>query len=66
VPQTGDLDRDTWVATQLMTARLEAQIRKDPRWYFWMHNRFKTRPGEGHPLPAPLPDPSWVEAFATT
>ncbi len=66
VPQTGDLERDTWVATQLMTARLEAQIRKDPRWYFWMHNRFKTRPGEGHPLPAPLPDPSWVEAFATT
>ena len=63
VPLTGDLEKDTWVATQLMTTCLEAQIRKDPRWYFWMHHRFKTRPGEGHPLPAPLPDPSWTEAL---
>jgi KDO2-lipid IV(A) lauroyltransferase len=65
VPVTGDLERDTWVATQLMTAVLERQIRKDPRWYFWMHNRYKTRPGEGNPLPAPLPDPAWVEALAS-
>ena len=63
VPQTGDLEKDTWVATQLMTTCLEAQIRRDPRWYFWMHHRFKTRPGEGHPLPAPLPDPTWTEAL---
>lgn len=63
VPVSGDAPRDAWVATQLMTACLEAQIRKDPRWWFWMHRRFKTRPGEGHPLPAPLPPPEWVESF---
>jgi len=62
VPATGDAARDAWVATQLMTARIEAQIRKDPRWWFWMHRRFKTRPGEGHPLPAPLPPQEWVES----
>jgi KDO2-lipid IV(A) lauroyltransferase len=62
VPATGDAARDAWVATQLMTARIEAQIRKDPRWWFWMHRRFKTRPGEGSPLPAPLPPADWVES----
>lgn len=63
VPTTGDLERDTWVATQLMTACLERQVRQDPRWYFWMHDRYKTRPGEGNPLPAPLPPPEWVESL---
>jgi KDO2-lipid IV(A) lauroyltransferase len=66
VPVTGDAARDAWVATQLMTARIEAQIRKDPRWWFWMHRRFKTRPGEGNPLPAPLPPPEWVESMQTS
>ena len=64
-PDTGDLDRDTWVATQLMSNCLERQIRQDPHGYFWMHHRFKTRPGEGNPLPAPLPDPAWVDSLAT-
>ena len=63
VPVTGDAARDAWVATQLMTARIESQIRKDPRWWFWMHRRFKTRPGEGHPLPASLPPQEWVESI---
>jgi KDO2-lipid IV(A) lauroyltransferase len=62
VPVTGEAARDAWVATQLMTARIEARIRKDPRWWFWMHRRFKTRPGEGNPLPAPLPPQEWVES----
>lgn len=66
VPVTGDAARDAWVATQLMTERIEAQIRKDPRWWFWMHRRFKTRPGEGNPLPAPLPPPEWVESSHAT
>jgi len=34
-------------------------IRKDPRWWLWLHRRFKTRPGEGDPLPAPLPPEAW-------
>lgn len=62
VPRTGDPDRDAWTATQLMSARLEAQIREDPRWWFWMHRRFKTQPGVGNPLPAPLPPQEWVES----
>jgi KDO2-lipid IV(A) lauroyltransferase len=66
VPVTGDTAKDAWVATQLMTARIEAQIRKDPRWWFWMHRRFKTRPGEGHPLPAPLPPREWVESILSS
>ena len=66
VPTTGDVARDTWVATQLMTARIEAQVRKDPRWWFWMHRRFKTRPGLGYPLPAPLPPQEWVESMQSS
>jgi Kdo2-lipid IVA lauroyltransferase/acyltransferase len=62
VPVTGDAGRDAWVATQLMTARIEAQIRKDPRWWFWMHRRFKTRPREDPSLPSPLPPQEWVES----
>lgn len=64
VPASGDLERDTWVATQLITDCLSREVHRDPRWYFWMHHRFKTRPGEGDPLPAPLPDPAWVAALA--
>ena len=59
VPQTGDPERDAWVATQLMTQCVEAQIRKDPRWWFWMHRRFKTQPTEHHPLPPQ----EWVESL---
>jgi KDO2-lipid IV(A) lauroyltransferase len=54
VPVTGDAILDAQVATQLMTSRIEGQIRKDPRWWFWMHRRFKTRPSEAHPLPTPI------------
>ncbi len=65
VPVTGDASRDAWVATQLMTARIEAQVRKDPRWWFWMHRRFKTRPRSAPPLPSPLPPQEWIESVQT-
>lgn len=61
-PRSGDTARDVWQATQLMTQCIEARIRRGPRWWFWMHRRFKTRPGEGNPLPAPLPPPEWQQA----
>jgi KDO2-lipid IV(A) lauroyltransferase len=63
VPRTGDAEKDAWTATQLMARTIEDQVRKDPRWWFWMHNRFKTQPGKGNPLPAPLPPPEWLESF---
>lgn len=63
VPITGDTEKDVWTATQMMTNRIEADIRRDPRWWLWMHRRFKTRPGEGNPLPAPLPPDDWVAPF---
>ena len=66
MPSTGDRDRDVWIATQLMTRCIEDQIRKDPRWWFWMHRRFKTSPGEGDPLPAPLPPPEWTQSIPLT
>ncbi len=59
VPRSGDLERDAWTATQLMAARIEGQIRRDPRWWFWMHRRFKTQPEEGYPLPPQ----EWVESL---
>lgn len=62
-PQTGDTPRDVWTATQRMTQCIEAWVREEPRFWFWLHRRFKTRPGEGNPLPAPLPPPEWLQAF---
>ena len=55
---TGDPARDTWVATQRMTAWIEAQVRENPGQWLWMHRRFKTQPGPGEP---PLPPPEWME-----
>jgi KDO2-lipid IV(A) lauroyltransferase len=66
MPHSENRDRDVWVATQLMTRCIEDQIRKDPRWWFWMHRRFKTSPGQGNPLPSPLPLPEWTQSVPLT
>jgi KDO2-lipid IV(A) lauroyltransferase len=59
VAPTGDESRDVWEATRRMVACIETQIRQDPRWWFWMHNRFKTRPGS--PGAPPLPPAEWLD-----
>jgi KDO2-lipid IV(A) lauroyltransferase len=64
VPITGDTDRDVWTATQMMVAKLEAEIRQDPRWWFWMHRRFKTKPGA--PGAPAMPDPGWIKSPAAS
>ncbi len=66
MPQTEDRERDVWVATQLMTSLIEDQIHRDPRWWFWMHRRFKTLPGQGKPLPVSLPPPEWTQSLPHT
>ncbi|HNX95789.1 MAG TPA: lysophospholipid acyltransferase family protein [Holophaga sp.] len=67
IPRTGDSQRDIWVATQIMTSAIDAQIRRDPRYWFWMHNRFKTRPDDPGPPPAAsLPPREWIDAIPAT
>lgn len=62
VKATGDESRDVWEATRQMVACIETQIRQDPRWWFWMHNRFKTRPGS--PGAPPLPPAEWLDLIS--
>lgn len=59
---TGDTERDVWIATQRMSDWIDATIRQDPRWWFWMHRRFKTQPNEAKPSLSPLPPPEWPAA----
>jgi KDO2-lipid IV(A) lauroyltransferase len=59
MPRTVNRERDTWVATQIMTSLIEDQVRRDPRWWFWMHRRFKTCPDQG----AALPPREWTESI---
>ncbi|HJV22712.1 MAG TPA: lysophospholipid acyltransferase family protein [Holophagaceae bacterium] len=61
VEPTGDEARDVWEATRRMVGCIEAQIRQDPRWWFWMHNRFKTSPG--NPGSPTLPPVAWLEGI---
>lgn len=62
-PRTGDAARDAWEAARLMTRCVEDQVRKDPRFWFWMHNRFKTQPES--PGAPPLPPPEWLDLVST-
>jgi len=51
VASSGDLERDTWIATQLMTWCIEAEGRRDPARWFWMHRRYKTQATQDSQLP---------------
>lgn len=57
VEPSGDAERDTWIATQLMTWCIEAEARRDPARWFWMHRRYKTQATEGQ-----LPKKEWQDA----
>ncbi len=44
VENTGDRIRDIQVNTQKFTLAIETMVRKCPEQYFWVHNRWKTKP----------------------
>ncbi len=50
LPRTGDADEDIRRTTAEFTRRIEAQIRRVPEQWVWMHRRWRTRPP-----PAPIP-----------
>ena len=41
---TGDRSEDALRLTQVCTGLLEAQVRKHPEYWLWMHERWRTRP----------------------
>lgn len=43
---TGDEEKDIQINTQALTHFIETQIRKHPDQWVWMHERWKTRPGD--------------------
>ena len=40
----GDYNQQVLKITQICTNIIEAQIRKNPAYWFWLHNRWKTKP----------------------
>ncbi len=42
--ETGDKIKDIEINTQNYTSAVEAMVRKQPDQYFWVHNRWKTKP----------------------
>jgi len=46
IEQEGDYDQQVLKITQLCTKIIEAQIRKNPEHWFWLHDRWRTRPDD--------------------
>lgn len=46
IEKEGDHDQQVLKITQLCTKIIEAQIRKNPAHWFWLHDRWRTRPDE--------------------
>ncbi|MDH4257696.1 MAG: lysophospholipid acyltransferase family protein [Candidatus Aminicenantes bacterium] len=46
IEQEGDYDQQVLKITQLCTKIIEAQIRKNPAHWFWLHDRWRTRPDD--------------------
>jgi KDO2-lipid IV(A) lauroyltransferase len=44
VEPSGDRDKDVVRITQACTSLIEDRIREEPRFWFWFHDRWKTRP----------------------
>ncbi|HJZ11066.1 MAG TPA: lysophospholipid acyltransferase family protein [Acidobacteriota bacterium] len=51
VPRSGNRQEDVGRITQACTAIIEDQIRLAPRYWLWLHRRWKTQPGLLDPLP---------------
>ena len=43
---TGDEEKDIATNTQAMSSFIENQIRQHPEQWVWMHERWKTKPGD--------------------
>jgi KDO2-lipid IV(A) lauroyltransferase len=54
LPRTGNPEEDIRLATAEFTRRIEAQIRRVPEQWVWMHRRWRTRP-RAAPLPPSAP-----------
>jgi KDO2-lipid IV(A) lauroyltransferase len=48
VSLTGDAQKDILHITQLSTQKIEDQVRKLPEYWFWFHDRWKSRPVSEH------------------
>ncbi|MDI6751469.1 MAG: lysophospholipid acyltransferase family protein [bacterium] len=46
--KTGDIKKDIALNLEALTKKFEEVIRKDPKQWFWLHNRWATQPSNGN------------------